>query len=270
MSQTPGAPTNPTPAPAPVVDPKDQEIATLKTQVKSLMDQMGPVAEYVEKTSVILNAMNSDPAIVQQVKDKITPPQTPAPQTPPATPPAPTTPPQAPAEPQKDPTVVELEMVKRDEIIKSVEQKYGYDKLPAEERKALRQKVEAHLNRYGQSVMTSPVTALTNYLDDAYLLQSIPDAGTKPDGYVDNLIAARNNEMGAMPSISNNAGTKTETTLTEEQKKWANKMNVPLDKVQANLEEFNKTGQVTYKPKEEVVPQAQPTPSGTPTPPATQ
>lgn len=243
----------------------EEEIKKLQDTIKTMQGNMEQMSDYINKSSVIISTIAENKDLMNGVKkaisgEPVTPPQ---PHEPPKEPvKEPPKEPATPPQPPKDPKVDNMDLRMREDIIREVENKYGYDQLPAEKRKELRQKVEARLNRYGLSVVNAPVNALTTYLDDAYLLESIPQA--KEDGKLEGLIEARSQEYGALPSMGGGQPKAEENELKEDHRKWAEKLDVPLDKVQKNLKELAENGVISYKPPEKEKKQDQNLPSGQP------
>lgn len=273
-----------TPSPQPT-----EEIAAIKSQVSSLAQQMEQIQPFVDDASILISSIYQNPELRRQVADSVQQfgqraqqtqqpdqqpqqpaqqPQQPAPQ-PPQSQPTQQTPPQAPqgqAQPVQDPRFDSVDMKMRDDIVKQVEQKYGYHKLPAEERKVLRQGVEKRLNQWNTSIFTAPVDSLQQSLEDAYLLADLPKA--KEQGRIEGLVDARTTDMGALPTMGTQQPESTENQLTADHKQWAKKMGVAEDRVAGHLKELNEKGVITYKPKEQPQAAPQTIPSGQPTPPA--
>jgi hypothetical protein len=272
-------PANPPASPSgqpnpPATPPANEDVTALKEQVKTLQSKLNDMGTFVEDASLLVAAIYKDPQLRTTVQQHLAgiaggqpanqpPANQPPANNPPANQPA-ATPPEN--KPVVDPTVQSLDIRNREEIIGKVEAKYGYNKLDADKRKELRKTVEKRLNQWGSSVTTAPVHQLENLLEDAYLLSDMGKA--KEEGRLEGLVQARENEMGALPTMGNNQPQPETTTLTPEQKEWAGKFGVAEDKVTSRLKEFQDTGVMTYKPKEEKPANNQPSPSGQPNPPA--
>lgn len=250
-------PNNPptTPPTPPATDPRDKKIAELETRIGDISDQLAELAPAMD------NIQNSLEVLVKAKGTSATPGEgddedkkkiTQAVNT-------------SPTEPQDSATVKSMEVKTRGDVVNKIESKYGYDKLSETDRKELRKKVESKLNQFGTSVFTAPVHQLETLLEDAYLLSDIGKA--KEQGRLEGLVDARNNELGAMPTMSNTPTDNDSTQLSADQQELANKWGLNKDKVSEHLKELKEKGVITYKPKEERQQQNQPSPSGTPTPP---
>jgi hypothetical protein len=131
--------------------------------------------------------------------------------------------------------VKEIKDANRHQIINGFEKKFGIDKLPADEQKVQRGKVESYLRTFGWSVDTLPLTALGESLDKAYVGSVGIDKAVE-EGKVEALSAYRNNEKAVMGSFSGaNLPTEEEGTLTAAQQKWVEKLHVDPDKAKKVL-----------------------------------
>ncbi len=251
------------------------ELAALKTQVTELAtakQQLTETSEYINDTSILVNAIMKDPDLAARVQASINGGK-------PATPPTPPTPPAGdekkdwkfdpktgkpinePTPPPPDERIASLDGQKRQEIIDRVEGKF---KIKTEETKEIRPKVGAWLRSYNMDITKIPVDQLEQKLSDAYLNIGLQSA--KETGSTDAVIESYFEDPGKLPGMGSGSPENSPTTLNSTQKKWAGKLNVPEDKVAAGLKELTETGVITYKPKDEKQ-AAQATPSGTPTPP---
>lgn len=260
-----GTPTPPAPAAQPV-----QGVSI--EQFNALQDTVRQMSSFVEDASFIISGIYKDPELRQKVGEKFGGGGNPNPQPQPQPQPNPAPQPNPQPQPNPGPTFVtdaridDVDIKTREDIIARVEQKYGYTNLPPEQRKTLRRSVEKRLNQWGGSVKSSPVTQLTGLLEDAYVLENLGKA--KEEGKLEGLVEARQNAMGAFPTMGNQTPAPQTTQLSTEQQKWTNRWGLDADKVTSRLEEFNATGVMTYKPPtpaNNTPPQA--TPSGSPTPP---
>jgi hypothetical protein len=278
---------NPAPSgqPNPPAPPAPNEVQQLRDTVTKLQNQLSEIQPFVEDASYLVSAIYSDPQLKQTVQTRLqqgympnsNPPANPAnPPANPANPPAnPANPPANPANPPAnpsnptptyDPRLNPLDVKAREDIVSQIETKYGYTRLDKDARKTLRANVERTLNKWNTSVITAPVNTLPNLLEDAYLLNDLGKA--KEEGRLEGLVDARNTEMGAIPTMGNQKIEPETTTLSADQKVWAQKFGISEDKVTARLKEFQDKGVMTYKPKEEQAPVNNPAPSGQPNPPA--
>lgn len=288
--QTPAPSGSPQPpAQVPAQPQPASEVQTLKAEVDSLKTQVQQIIPFVQDASVIVNSVLKNPQIKSQVQadiqgqasqvqnpDQTSPPtQQPQPQTQPGQanpvptqPPAqPTNQPQTPTPQQINARVNSMDLERREQIVSQIENQFGYQNLPDDQKKALRGSVEKQLNTWGTSVMTAPVNTLTKMLKDAYMLSDISKA--KEQGRTEALISAHQNEQGALPGMGTQAAQPEETNLmTPHHEQWSKRLEVDADKVAQNLKEFNATGKITYKEPQKQTQPPQPVPSGTPTPPA--
>ena len=270
-------PNNPNPAPSGTPTPPAQpQPGVSLEQFQQLQETVRQMSSFVEDASFIISGIYKDPDLRKAVGEKFGQPgegnppanPNPAPQ-PPANPnPAP----QPPANPNPAPTFVtdaridDVDVKTREDIIARVEAKYGYNNLQPEQRRALRRNVEKQLNVWNSSVRNAPVTQLTQLLEDAYVLQNLGKA--KQEGKLEGLVEARENAMGAFPSMGNASPAPETTQLTPEQSKWTQRWGLNADKVTDRLKEFEETGVATYKPPTPAGQTPPVAPSGNPTPPA--
>lgn len=265
------------------VAPTAEQFAALQKTVSEQSQYIKEIGPFVEDASVLVAAIYSDPKVKETVLNRVgeyranpngqTPPQNPQPapqntwkfdpqtgqpiqqQTPPQQPQAPQTPP-------KDPRVDQMDVKAREDAIAAVEQKLGYHKLKPEDKKVIRASVEKQLNEWGQSVLSTPVNMLPKLLQDAYVLTDLNKA--QSEGRTQELIDARNNEMGIMPPMGASNPQVPTNQLNQDQKTWTKRWNLNEDKVAERLKEYQETGVMTYKPKEPAAANPKPAPSGTP------
>ena len=255
----------PAPVTPPAVDPRDQQIADLQKQLKESQTNLEKTNDFVQKASVIIETITADPTLTTQVKSAIQAKTTPPAPTPPVQPPTPPATPPAPATPPQAPTISEESALMRENIIKNVEAAFGYDSATDEQKKEIRAKIAKRFSNIGMDVRTVPLTQLEPMLKDYYTLEEMPKA--KEEGRLEGLVEAHTNSYGAFPSMNTKQADKESVQVTPEQKKWAGKLDVPLDKVEANLKELTETGKVSYPGKPQAAAPG-PAPSGTPTPPS--
>lgn len=269
----------------------DETVKQLQDQVKALTEQLDAKSknfdaaaqqlkdssQFIEDASILVSAIMKDPALKTQVQGAITgQPAVPAPVT---TPPAddskkdwkfdPVTGKEigaAPA-PVKDERVDSIDGERRMKIIEEVERRFKYDSMKPEDKKELRKNVGQWLRSYEMDVATIPVDRLEERLKDAYLHVGIEQSSaksTQPTPVIESYFS----DPGKLPGMSGGSPDASATQLTPTHKKWADKLDVSEDKVAAGLKELTETGMITYKPKEKQQVSSTPTPSGTPTPPA--
>lgn len=253
--------TQPVAPAAPVVDPKDAQIAALQKQLDETKNGWEADRTVLQRANYILETVTQDPNLTGLVKTAVEKRANPAPT--PEAPATPTVPPQTPMNPQTpaQPPISEESLLMRENIVKNVENAYGISNLPEDQKKEMRKKIAQRLATYGMDVTKVPLNQLETVLKDQYLLENIPKA--TEDGRMQGLIEAHSNQYGALPNMSNTPTNQEAPQVTQDQKKWADKLGVSLDKVESNLKELEETGKVVYKPREEQ-PQNQPQPSGTP------
>jgi len=270
----PPNPAPPTPAPSGTPIPPAAPVqGVTQEQFDALKNTVAETQSFVQDASYLLGQIYGDPELRSGLQRKIGQSGNP-PANPPANPPQPKydqftgqpllnpqTPP--PANPQVD----NMEMKMREDIVSRVEQKYGYGSLNSEQRKTLRRSVEKRLNQWGGSVLSSPVNQLNGLLEDAYVLEDLPKA--KEEGRIEGLVEARQNDMGAFPSMGNQQPSTETAQLSSKQQELTQKWGLNADKVTDRLKEFQETGLMTYKPPTPAGQASPPAPSGTPTPPKT-
>ncbi len=172
--------------------------------------------------------------------------------------------------PMTDPRIDSIDMNERKKVIDAVEKKFGYTKVSDDKRKEIRKAVGAQFREWGMDIATVPVDKFEANLANAYFLvgvNSLPE-DDKKDTAVADLLAARDADAGALPSMSSQAENKDTTKISAEQQKWSKKLEVPEDKVSAMMKELTDNGVATYKPKEDKKEDKQVIPSGTPNEPA--
>lgn len=256
-------PAAPQPA-APAADPRDAKIAQLEQRLKYFEDEVAP---FVESASTIISAISQDPTLKEGVKGAVMKQygqQPPAPQPQPQAPQPQAPQPQAPApqpQPQSDPRVDNMDAKARDDIIGRVEARLKLSDKTPEEKSAIRANVRERMARYGQTILSIPVTALENILTDHYVMNELD---THPESTrVQELVEAKNNPA-VIPASPSQSQTPDATQLTPEQEKWSKKLGTDPNKVTSFLKEFNEKGVATYTPKEDKPAQSQQVPSGTP------
>ena len=274
------------------------DVNALQQEVQALSKSVQQIQPFVEDASYLVAAIYQDPQLKETVQNRLKqgnqpPAQTPPPppssvpanQTPgnqpnnmnpqykydpitgqPLNPPNQTPPTQVPPSMAQNDSVTGMDIKMREDIINQIENKYGYDKMDAEKRKALRKDVEKRLNMWNTSVVTTPVNALPKLLEDAYMLSDMK--GAKDEGRLQGLVEARTNDMAVLPSMGSQAPAIDAGQLSPDQREWAKKFGLDENKVSDRLKEFTETGVMTYKPQEPAAATNQPAPSGQPAPPA--
>lgn len=229
-------------------DKTQATITALQTTIETISKEWGVAKPYIDQSSKIISTIADTPELKESLKTALTPgekkeekpgekkEEKPAVKTE--------------TTPKKDPTVVSLDNKQRQDIVAETERKFGYTNLKEEDRKTMRRAVEKHLNKYGRSIVDTPVDELPELLKDAYFMFGVNNVKTSEDS-AQIIESFKSNESAAIPSISSSRNEKDSTELTSEDKEWAKKLEVPEDKVLANLKEFNETGKVTYKPPKE-------------------
>lgn len=258
----------------------------LQEQVKALSDkleaqtaqlteaqtQLKDSSTFIEDASILVSAIMKNPELKGQVSAAVQ-------GTAPAAPAAPATPtddksgwkfdPQTgkpinePAQPAPDARIDSLDEKARLEVIDKIESKF---RITNDQRKDMRKSVGAYLASWNMPIDKIPVSQLEDKLNDAYLHVGITQASK--DGKEMDVVSSFREDPAKFPAMGSGAATQDSTQLTPEQKKWSQKLNISEDKVAAGLKELTEKGTITYKPKDEVKPADQKTPSGTPTPPA--
>ena len=247
----------------PNIDPKDQKIKDLEAKLSQMQTQHEQMNEAMGKMGVVVDVIAKDPELTKQLQtaiqktynipdDKTTPTK----QDPKTE--------DKPVDPQKsaleDPHVMGIDAKLRQDVIRRIEGKYGVDRMTSEQKKAIRQQVESKMGEWGTSVLKAPVNELENKLEDAYFLTNVGRA--KEEGKIEGLIEAHMNDLAAIPNMPSSAAEQGDAELSTEHKTWASKLDVPLDKVQANLKQLQEKGVITMPVEAKNA--AQKTPAGAP------
>lgn len=128
-----------------------------------------------------------------------------------------------------DKRIEDIAQSQREEILANFEKRYGIDSLKDEERKEVRRKVETYLNEFGWSAKTLPLTQLSSSLDKAYV--GTHAEKLREEGKLEGIAQARQNQMGAMSSMSGTAPNPEHAQdLSEKQKEWVGKLGVDEEK----------------------------------------
>lgn len=257
----------PAPYVPPAPPPANPEVDALKAQIASLQQEKVANEAFINDATIVVNAIEQNPALKTQLKDQIQ--RGFAPQQPlPIQPVAPVSP-QVPVAPTQDQQLVSnLDMKARKDIVAQTEAAFGYSSLEQDKIMDIRRKVGNTLSSWGTSIINAPVDTLQKVLKDAYLINDIGNA--KDQGRLAGLVDAHQNDQGAFPSMGSAPQATGDTTaqMDEHHNVWSDKLGVPRDKTAENLKEFTETGKITYKAPPPAQPVAQlPAPSGTPQPP---
>ncbi len=138
--------------------------------------------------------------------------------------------------------VTELKKTTRAKLVKEFEDKAGISSLPREEQAKIRKDIESYVNTFGQSIQTAPVEVLDTVLDKAYKAVNVEKL--VQDGKYEGMAELYTNQSGAMPHLSGRKlDVEQEGSLTEPQKQWAEKLGVPVEKVEV----INKGKDEEYK-----------------------
>jgi len=256
----------------------EESIQALKGDVMQARQQLTDSSAFIEDASVLVTAIMKSPELKTQVQQAINgQPVTPQPQTQqnqqtnqegwkfdPVTG-KPIGAPEKPQEPVKDKRIDGIDGNLRLKAIDAVESKF---KIAEKDRAIIRKNVGSWLRSYNMEVAEIPIDQLEEKLRDAYLHVGL-ESSTK-EGKADAVLESYFEDPGRFPSMGSGNPNTSDTTLTATHKKWANKFEIPEDKVVAGLKELQETGVITYKPKEKQQVNQNPLPSGTPTPPASE
>jgi len=248
----------------PNIDPKDQRIKELEAKLSQMQSQHDQMNEAMGKMGVVVDVIAKDPELTKQLQVAIQKNYNIQPEDKPEDTKPENKPQDKPVDPKKsaleDPHVMGIDAKLRQDVIRRIESKYGVDRMTADQKKAIRQQVESKMGEWGTSVLKAPVNELENKLEDAYFLTNVGRA--KEEGKIEGLIEAHMNDLAAIPNMPSNSTEQGEAELSAEHKTWAQKLDVPLDKVQANLKQIQEKGVITMPV--EAKNSQQKTPSGAP------
>jgi len=179
---------------------------------KKLGDQgveVGQAREFIDQVKPILELVRDDPALFAAVdaklKEKMSPKNSPQ------------------SDSQPDKGQEENRTATSDLVIARFEEKYGIDKLPDEERKALRGRIGSEvLEMTGTSLDKVDLRRLNSVLEKAYILANKEENDKKTK--LEAQIEAQANQEAGISSLRSSSPKTEEITLTPEEARVATKM----------------------------------------------